>query len=211
MVRETSQTLARGLTVLEAVAARPAGMTVNELAAELGVGRTVVYRLVTTLEDHQLVRRDSNGRVIAWVGVTSLARAVEPVLRAVAQPVLRALANECRATAHLTVAEGDEAVAVAVVEAPDLGHSPLLREGTRHSLEQGAAGRAVLRLREGVPAVVVGAADAAGAPQEIAAPVLGLTGLEAGVGVLSVRPLDASSVGQAVIRAAGDLRAALSR
>jgi DNA-binding IclR family transcriptional regulator len=49
MTAETSQTLDRGLTLLTLLADHPEGMRVSEIAAELGIGRTVVYRLVVTL------------------------------------------------------------------------------------------------------------------------------------------------------------------
>ena len=52
MPAETSQTLDRGLRVLDVLAAAPGGLTVTELAARLEVNRTVVYRLVSTLEQH---------------------------------------------------------------------------------------------------------------------------------------------------------------
>ena len=53
---ESSQTLDRGIRILESLAAGgdSAGLTITELAAALGVGRPVVYRLVTTLEEHHL-------------------------------------------------------------------------------------------------------------------------------------------------------------
>ena len=57
MSAETSQTLDRGLRVLAVLAGTPNGLTVTELAAAVGVNRTVVYRLVTTLEQHGLARR----------------------------------------------------------------------------------------------------------------------------------------------------------
>ena len=56
MSAETSQTLDRGLRVLEVLAGSPGGLTVTELAGRLGVNRTVVYRLVSTLEQHALLR-----------------------------------------------------------------------------------------------------------------------------------------------------------
>ena len=56
MVAETSQTLDRGLTVLELLSDSSDGLTVTEIAARLGVSRTVVYRLVVTLEQHALLR-----------------------------------------------------------------------------------------------------------------------------------------------------------
>ncbi|HEV7787535.1 MAG TPA: helix-turn-helix domain-containing protein, partial [Pseudonocardia sp.] len=46
----TLQTLDRGLSVLELVSQRPAGVSVAELAAALDVHRAICYRIVATLE-----------------------------------------------------------------------------------------------------------------------------------------------------------------
>jgi DNA-binding IclR family transcriptional regulator len=46
---ETSQTLDRGLRVLKLLAETDHGLTVTELSKQLGVNRTVVYRLLATL------------------------------------------------------------------------------------------------------------------------------------------------------------------
>ena len=62
MAAETSQTLDRGLRVLDVLAHSPSGLSVTELAAAVGVNRTVVYRLVATLEQHGLARRDTAGQ-----------------------------------------------------------------------------------------------------------------------------------------------------
>src|SRR5690606_8626113 len=94
----------------------PDGLTVTEAAGRLDVPRTVAYRLVSTLEQHALVRRDGRGRLHLGLGVLHLASAVQPVLRDLAAPVLRSLAEAVGCTAHLTVAEGEEALALAVVE-----------------------------------------------------------------------------------------------
>ena len=48
--------------MLEVLAAAPNGLTVTELSTVLEVNRTVVYRLISTLEQHGLVRRDARGR-----------------------------------------------------------------------------------------------------------------------------------------------------
>src|SRR5690349_6245054 len=116
---ETSQTLDRGLRVLELLAEdgdNGGGRTVTELAAALGVARPVVYRLLATLDAHRLVRRSEDGRVRLGLGVLHLAQRVHPLLREAALPVLRRLAEDVAATAHLTIADGGEALAVAVVE-----------------------------------------------------------------------------------------------
>jgi DNA-binding IclR family transcriptional regulator len=149
---ETSQTLDRGLRVLKLLADTDHGLTVTELAARLGVNRTVVYRLLATLEQHSLVRRDLGGRARVGLGVLGLAHQVHPLLREAALPALRSLAEDIGATAHLTLVDGTEALAVAVVEPTWTDYHVAYRTGFRHPLDRGAAGRAILAGRGMQPA-----------------------------------------------------------
>ncbi len=112
MAAETSQTLDRGLRVLRVLAEAQRGLTVTELSQQMAVNRTVVYRLISTLEQHALIRRDTRGRLFVGLGVLHLASAVQPLVRDLATPVLRSLAEAIGCTAHLTVADGDEALAL---------------------------------------------------------------------------------------------------
>jgi DNA-binding IclR family transcriptional regulator len=141
---ETSQTLDRGLRALEELAEASGGLTVAELAVRVGAPRTAAYRLVATLEAHGYARRTSDGRVRLGLGVLGLARRVHPLLRDAAIPTLRRLAEDLGATAHLTVAEGPEGLAVAVVEPSWTDFHVAYRVGSRHPLAQGAAGKAIL-------------------------------------------------------------------
>ena len=213
---ESSQTLDRGIRVLEALAGDvgPGGLTVTELAASLGVGRPVVYRLVTTLEEHRLVSRAADGRLRLGLGVSRLAAAVTPIVRAEARPVLRELADAVGATAHLTIAEGDEALALVVVEPSWTDFHVAYRSGARHRLDQGAAGRAILAGRAGRAGLVATDGELQTGAHGLAVP-LGVGadalpgGVEASVGVVSLEPLDARSVGPRLQRAAKTLRAVL--
>jgi DNA-binding IclR family transcriptional regulator len=139
-----SQTFDRGLQALKLVAAAPDGATVNEVGAALGLNRTVVYRLLSTLVHHGLIARDADGRYVPAGGIVGLAEAVAPQLREVAMPHLRVLADEIGATAHLTIAEGELGVALAVVEPRSTTFHVAYRVGSRHPLEVGAAGVAIL-------------------------------------------------------------------
>ena len=208
MPAETSQTLDRGLRVLAVLASAPGGLTITELAERLEVNRTVVYRLVTTLEQHGLVRRDSRSRLHVGLGILHLASAVQPVLRDIAAPILRRLAEEVGCTAHLTVAEGNEALALAVVEPSWTDFHISYRVGSRHPLGQGAAGKAILLGREPAerraPYVVTTGELQAGA-RGLAAPVTGVDGLEASVGIVTLGELDADGAGPRVAEAAGEL------
>jgi len=140
----TLQTLDRGLLVLKALTREPAGMTPAEVAGHLGIHRPIAYRLLATLSVHGMVVRDEENRYHLGLELLRLARAVLPQLSVTALPVLRRLAAETSATAHLAAAEGDHAVAVAVVEPPNSDVHVAYRVGVRHPLNQGAPGIAIL-------------------------------------------------------------------
>ncbi|MBG0819451.1 helix-turn-helix domain-containing protein [Planomonospora sp. ID91781] len=209
MAAESSQTLERGLRLLRLLSGELRGRTPTEIAAELELSRPAVYRLLTTLQREGFVRRDGDGRVHLGFGVLVLARAVQPLLREGALPTLRRLAEEVGATAHLTVAEGDEGLAVAVVEPSWTDMHVAYREGSRHPLDRGAAGRAVLALRAGRGGYVATKGQLQEGARGIAAPVPGLPWLEASVGVIAFTPLDPDTVGPRVAAAATDLARAL--
>lgn len=216
MSSETSQTLDRGLRVLEVLAGTSGGLTVTELAQRLEVNRTVVYRLVSTLDQHGLVRRDAKGRLHVGLGILHLAAAVQPVLRDLAQPVLRTLAESVGCTAHLTVVEGSEALALAVVEPSWTDFHVSYRVGTRHPLAQGAAGKAVLLGRAGrdggarPPAYVTTTGELQTGARGLAAPVRGVEGLEASVGIVTLGILDERVVAPQVVAAADEVAALLA-
>lgn len=208
MVAETSQTFDRGLRILRLLAESEQPLTLSEIAASVGLNRTIAYRLVATLEQHHLARRDDAGRVHAGLGVLQLAGGVQRVLRTAATPVLRSLSQEVGATAHLTVADGSEALAVAVVEPTWTDFHVAYRVGARHRLDRGAAGRAILLGRAplpGGPGYVTSAGELQPGAYGVAAPVLAGVGVEASVGVVALSDLDADRVGPKVAAAAREV------
>lgn len=212
MAKETSQTLDRGLRVLTLLSDSPEGLTVTEIASALGVSRTVVYRLIVTLEQHGLVRRSADGRCRLGLVVLGLARQVQPHLRDAAAPSLRRLAETTGATAYLGVVDGADLLTVAVVEPPRSDVHVAYRLGSRVPLELGAGGRAVLAARTAAgrpldpPWVVSSGETPAGSG--IATPVLGIPGVEAAVGLAAVAPPE--DLGPRVARAASEIARALA-
>lgn len=205
MASETSQTLDRGLRVLKVLSASPEGLTVTELSHRLEVNRTVVYRLISTLEQHGLVRRDPRSRLFVGLGVLHLASGVQPLLRDLAMPVLRRLAESLGSTAHLTVADGDEALALAVVEPTWTDFHVSYRVGARHPLTQGAAGKAI-GLLGGDDAYAVTSGELQTGARGLAAPVRGVDGLRASVGIVTLDgSIDEDVVAPQVIAAAGEV------
>jgi DNA-binding IclR family transcriptional regulator len=204
---ETAQTLDRGLRLLHLVADASAGLSVTEAADRLGVGRAVVYRLVATLTEHRMIRRDSVGRLRLGAGVLHLAARAQPLIAEAARPVLRRLAESVGATAHFTVADGGEAVALAVVEPSWTAFHVAYRAGSRHPIERGAGGRAIAAGRRHDDGWQTSEGELESGAYGIAAPVLDVDGLDASVGVIALAPLDAALVGPQVLAAAAIARA----
>ncbi|MEV6905396.1 helix-turn-helix domain-containing protein [Amycolatopsis sp. NPDC051071] len=210
MTREGSLTLDRGLALLQAVAdAGGEAATISELAVAIGASRAAVYRLLVPLSERGLVWRDGN-KVRLGVGLLRLAGQVLPQLREAARPVLRELAEKVGATAHLSVVQGDQAQAVAVVEPSWTSFHVAYRVGTRHPLSAGAAGKA-MTLRPGGDGWVTSSGELEAGASGVAAPVRGVPGLRASLGVVSLEPLDASVVGPAVVGAAQRLAEVLKQ
>jgi DNA-binding IclR family transcriptional regulator len=208
---ETSQTLDRGIQVLGLVAASGSrGLSMSEISADLGLGRSVVYRLVATLIEHDLVRRFADGQLRLGLGLLPLAAATHFGLRQAATPVLRQLADATRATAHLTIADNDEGIAIAVEEPRRTDVHVAYRVGSRHRLDRGAAGKAITGGRRGLVGVVETHDELQVGARGFAVPVLGIGGLEASVGVVSVGELDAEEIEPKLRTAAQAIVGALS-
>lgn len=141
-----SQTLSRGVRVLETLAESSAPLSIAALASALDVHRSIVYRILRTLEDHGLVGRDAAGLVSLAPRMATLARGVERNLQSAALPELTAAANDLLMTTFLVVLDHTECVTLLSVE-PRVGAATVAqRPGTRHSLSVGAPGIAIQSL-----------------------------------------------------------------
>lgn len=210
LMAESSQTLERGIMLLHLVNRdRPGGWTVTDLAAELGVGRPVVYRLLTGLEKFDLVRRNDSGHVLLGIGVLRLSTGLHPTLSALAADELHQLADELGATAHLTVAHNGEAEAIAVVEPSWTSFHMAYRVGSRHPVTEGAAGKAIIRGRTGEADAVSTVGELQYGAHGMAAPIIGVPGLEASVGVVSPHQFESAIAGPRLVTAAGRIAASL--
>ncbi|VWD39394.1 IclR family transcriptional regulator [Burkholderia contaminans] len=130
--------LARGLAILEAVAAGPSSATAADLASRLGVPRNSIARLLRTLVRHAFLVVDPHGRYRPGPAAARVAAAylgARPEV-AHAQPVLDALCARSGLAAQLLGRDGAEVVVLAQA-APDGAACLITRVGARF------AGRAV--------------------------------------------------------------------
>lgn len=207
---ESSQTLSRGLDVLTYLARSSVPRTPTQVATDLGLNRTVVYRLVGTLVEHGMVRRTTDGALSVGLGVLSLTENFYPSLREASQPVLERLAEDLRATAHLAVSDGADSVAVCVVEPRSTDFHLAYRPGTRHPLRRGALGEALQAAAAGERGVFVSHGQLTAGATGVVAAVPGLPGLPAAIGVVTLSDHDWEAFPDRVATAVDDLVAALA-
>ncbi|WP_228561518.1 IclR family transcriptional regulator [Catenulispora rubra] len=142
--REGNQTLARGLSVLLAIADSKRGLSVQQASELLGVHRSIAYRLLETLADFGLVARNREGVYNPGARLATLAEAYLPTLRDVSRPVMQSLAEKLQSTVSLFVEQGGEAVAIVLVEPTTASHHIAFAPGMRTPLDLGAAAYAIL-------------------------------------------------------------------
>ena len=182
MAESGTRAVERALTLLGAVA--EGGGTLSELARAAGLSPSTASRLLGTLANRELVRRDEHGRYHAGTRLRQLAAATlrEDPLYELAGPHLEALAEETGETANLAIAADED-------------HIVYLRQVVSRHLVQSAgwAGRTVPRRGTAVGDALSGAVDGSGYVARMGA----------------VEP-DVTSIASPVYRADGQLAGALS-
>ena len=223
MTAPQSQTLDRGLRILEHLAAAGSPRPVMEVATAVGLHRSITYRLLRTLEDRGFVERDDAGRFGLGLAVSVLARGVRTSLQASATARLTPLVERFGCTGFLVVRAGDDAVTLTSVEPRDVPSHVTRRPGTRHPIGRGAPGLALLMpdpptdddRPELVTARATGWAVSEGevipGVRSVSAPVVGPDGTaRAAVAVVHTGARDdAEALGQAVVDVALALAADL--
>lgn len=199
---ETSQTLSRGLDVLSLVCASKEGLTPAQIATQLKLSRTIVYRLVGTLVEHRLVRRNADGLLTAGLGTMALAQNIAPTLQQGSREILEKLAEDLGATAHLSMADGDEALAVVVVEPQSTTFHVSYRTGSRTPIHLGAMGAALQSAQRGERGLFTSEGQIVAGAKGIVAAVPGPAGLACALGVVTLAATDTSDWGPRVTAAA---------
>ena len=123
-VRDSSvQSVHRAISILQVLALRGAA-GVTEIATELGVHKSTVFRLLSTLESRGLVdQHGDRGRYQLGHGVVQLAEGATRMddLALLSRPVCKQLADVVRETVNLVVRDGAAVISIAqVIGAPTI-------------------------------------------------------------------------------------------
>ena len=138
----------RMMDVLEQLERRPNGATIRELTALLSLPRTTIYRIVNTLQGHDMVRRDDTGAYHLGRRLLSLASHViagvsEVDLAALAQPFLDKLSAEIGEGSKLSVIDQDGILVLAAAQGRRQ-YALTVAPGQRMPIHAGAASKLLL-------------------------------------------------------------------
>lgn len=144
---ERSTTVERSIRLLFELSENPRGLTVTELAVRLGTERPPLYRLLRSLGDHKLVRRDRDKRYTLGIGILALMRAFYAPFLDRARSDLQAAADASDHTALLHLADEDTLVTALCVSPRTPGVHLTAQIGTPYPHQDGAPWVAVLSAR----------------------------------------------------------------
>ena len=110
--------IGKAVAALDAFLDGNAELTSTELARRLGMSRSTVHRLLTTMERHRLVDRTETGAYGLGIHLFRLGSAVpvRAVLGRLAEPALAALAERFAVSTYLSVRDGERALCIARID-----------------------------------------------------------------------------------------------
>ena len=103
------QVIARAAEILRSLKGHPEGLSLSQIAREVGLARSTVHRIVNALAAEDFVTSASpNGRVRLGLGLTPLAAWVNSEMRDQLHPYLERLSREIDETVDLAVLDGNQ-------------------------------------------------------------------------------------------------------
>ncbi|NIC06379.1 IclR family transcriptional regulator domain-containing protein [Billgrantia bachuensis] len=141
-----SQSLVRGLNLLERLAATPGGLALSELAEMVDLAPSTTHRLLQALQGQGFVTQD--GELGVWKIDVKTFRIGNSFLEArdfvaTSRPFLRRLTAQTGETANLGIRDGARAVFLAQSESPQMMRM-ITRLGSRAPLHASGVGKALM-------------------------------------------------------------------
>ena len=146
--KHTIPAIDRMMEVLAELERHAGGLTIRELTAMLKLPRTTVYRILNSLQGHEVVRRDDDGayhlgrRLLSLAAHTST-RFSDVNLAALCQPFLDKLAAELGEGIKLSVID-EEGILVLAAAQGRREYALTVAPGQRMPIYAGAAGKLLL-------------------------------------------------------------------
>ncbi len=148
MVRPAGQvqSLTRALRLMNCLCEHAHGLTLSEMAQTVGLPTSTAHRLLTTLQNEQYVRFDTE-RSVWLIGVQAFQVGASFIrsrdLVSVARPYMRRLMESSGETSNLAISDNGEIVYLAQVECHKVMRA-ITRPGGRAKIHNSAVGKALL-------------------------------------------------------------------
>ena len=144
-------TVRKAMAVISAFSYGEPVLGVSELSRRLGMGKSTVHRILTTLQGDGFVERtpDERYRLSIKMYEIGLQVAASSELRELVHPALERLRNESGETAHLAVLSGTDVVYLDRLESPHMLRM-LTQVGRRRAAHATSSGKVLLAF--GAPA-----------------------------------------------------------
>jgi len=139
--------LERMMEILYALESHPSGESIRSISEQLGVPRSTVYRILNTLDAHEMVQRRLDGSYVLGTRLLKLAASVRVDasfdLVAIATPVLKRLADASLEANKLSIMDSHKVIVIAAF--PGQGEYSLQPAvGQTFPLHAGAASKLLL-------------------------------------------------------------------
>lgn len=119
--RHSVPAIDRMMEILDQIEQRSDGLTITDLTAVLAMPRTTIYRILNTIQRHEIVRRDASGRYFLGSRLLRLASSMasgasDLDLPKLAQPVMDRLADKLGEGVKLSVLEERGVLVIAAAQ-----------------------------------------------------------------------------------------------
>lgn len=146
--KHTVPVIDRMMEVLTVIERRTDGASIREITEQTGQARSTIYRILNTLHQHNIVRRDAGGVYRLGARLLELASHVAPGsgaldLAALAQPELDRLSMQLGESCKLSVLDQQGVLVLAVAQGRR-DYAPIVTPGQRIPAHIGAAGKLLL-------------------------------------------------------------------
>jgi DNA-binding IclR family transcriptional regulator len=148
LARHRIPVIDRMVEILFLLEGRPDGASIRDIVGQLRLPRTTVYRILNTLQVHDIVRRSDDGTYrlgsrLLTLAARTIGEGRDYDLAALSVPHLRRLASETGEGCKVSIVDGDEVLVVAAVDG-QREYALTVVPGQRLPLHAGAAAKVLL-------------------------------------------------------------------
>ena len=148
--RYTAPALEKGLDILELLSASVVGLSLSEIARDLGRSVSEIFRMLVVLEERGYIAQDpaseKYGLTMRLFEVAHRTPLIQRLTTA-AEPLMRDLAHMINQSVHLAIIADDAVLIVGQVD-PPARHVMSVRLGTRVDLWRASSGRVMMAYQD---------------------------------------------------------------